>query len=114
MFPEVKPAPDWHKEARCSAHPDPEMWWYEWKTWKDEAELQVLRLTEALTLCDECPVKAQCLAQGLEDENIEHKGIWGGMFMSERVRLLNPKNVRVLRNEGGLVQTVRERYPLKK
>lgn len=113
-FPEVARAPEWHEQARCDGHPDPELWWYDFKQWKDEIELQVLRLKEAMELCDECPVKAQCLAQGLEEENLFHKGVWGGMMMSERVRLLNPKNERVLRNEGHLVKLVRERYPLKK
>lgn len=114
MFPEVQRAPEWHSQARCSGHPDPDLWWYDWKQFKDEVELQVLRIIDALTLCDECPVKAQCLAQGLEDENIKHKGIWGGLMMSERVRLIDPKNVRILRNEGSLVRNVRGRYPITK
>lgn len=113
-YPNVVKPPEWHLEARCSNHPDPDLWWYDWKQFADEVELQVLRITEALTLCDECPVKAECLKQGMEDENIGHKGIWGGMLMSERVQLKNPRNVRILRNEGGLRNLVRERYPIKK
>ncbi len=109
VFPEVLPAPEWHENASCSGHPDPELWWYAFHKHSDENQLQVLRLAEAITICNGCPVKAECLQQGLEPENLEHKGVWGGMMMSERVLLKYPKRTRILNYDGRMRNQVRRK-----
>lgn len=109
MFPEVDTPPDWHTQASCNGHPDPELWWYEFHKHWDENKLQVLRLAEAISICNECPVRAECLQQGLEPANLEHKGVWGGMMMSERVLLKNPKHTRILNYEGRMRSQVRRK-----
>lgn len=82
----------WHAEGNCTGHPDPDLWHYENSAHSDEQQLQVLRSVEAIELCHQCPVKAQCLQQGLEPENIQDWGgwgtIWGGLLTSERYRLV--------------------------
>jgi hypothetical protein len=79
---------DWHDEALCGRHPDPDIWHYENSMFQDEQQLQVLRSIQAIEVCHECPVRAQCLEQGMEDENIVYNGgsgsIWGGLLNSER------------------------------
>ena len=84
----------WHDQGLCSGHPDADIWHYENSIFEDEQKLQVLRSVEAIQICNLCPVKAQCLAQGLEPENMQYTGgagsIWGGLLMSER-HLLSTK-----------------------
>ena len=79
----------WHADAECNNYPDPDLWHYQNSGWDDEQELQALRSVQAIEICSVCPVKAQCLAQGLEDENIYSAtggdgSIWGGLLTSER------------------------------
>jgi hypothetical protein len=51
----------------------------------------VLRTVQAIEVCHTCPVKAECLAQGLESENILSVGgvgsVWGGLLTGERALL---------------------------
>jgi len=81
----------WHVEGLCNGHPDPDLWHYENSTLVDEQRLYVLRSVEAIEICHACPVKAQCLAQGLEKENIISVGgvgsVWGGLLTGERALL---------------------------
>lgn len=81
----------WHEDASCSSHPDPDLWHYENSIYDDEKQLQVLRSVEAIQICQTCPVKLECLAQGMEEENIIWSiggvgTIWGGLLASERAR----------------------------
>ena len=38
----------------------------------------------AVKICGDCPVKSQCLDQGLERENLIIGSIWGGLVFRER------------------------------
>ena len=95
---------DWHKEGLCTGHPDPDLWHYQNTRLPDEQELEVLRSVQAIELCHECPVRAECLAQGMERENLISIGgcgsIWGGLMTSERALLAggNP-NAHTIRDE---------------
>jgi hypothetical protein len=86
----------WHAEGLCNGHPDPDLWHYENSTLVDEQRLYVLRSVEAIEICHDCPVKAQCLQQGLEQENIISVGgvgsIWGGLLTGERALLAGLKH----------------------
>lgn len=94
----------WHKEGLCSGHPDPDLWHYENTRLPDEQQLEVLRSVQAIELCNDCPVKAQCLAQGMEKENLISIGgcgsIWGGFLTSERALMVNGNpNAHTIRDE---------------
>jgi len=78
----------WHEQGLCSGHPTPDIWHYDNSIFHDEQQLQVLNSAEAIQICNICPVKAQCLKQGLEPENMQYTG--GSGTMSER-HILNTK-----------------------
>jgi hypothetical protein len=42
------------------------------------------QVNDAVELCNQCPIKVECLALGMQDENISN-GIWGGKTAGERV-----------------------------
>lgn len=104
----VKHAPAWHEKALCQAHPDPDLWSY--KSWKDSEEqrYQVLRLVEALEYCKDCPVRNECLQQGLEKENLVPGIIWGGLFSLERIKMAKNKSLHSYKNERLLIRKVKK------
>jgi len=88
---------NWHAKGLCSGHPDPDLWHYENTRVPDEQELEVLRSIQAIELCNDCPVRKECLAQGMENENIMAGiggcgSIWGGLMTSERALLAGYKD----------------------
>ena len=40
----------------------------------------------AIDLCGKCPVKEECLEEGMKPENLAY-GIWGGLFAGERIEI---------------------------
>lgn len=89
-------ARDWHAEGACVGHPDPDLWHYDNSVFEDEQQLQVLRSVEAIEVCNTCPVKFDCLQQGLESENLScsiggNGSIWGGRLASERALIAGYK-----------------------
>lgn len=111
---ELKPT-EWHHQALCAGHSDPDLWHYENTRDKDEQRAQVVRSVIAIQICAKCPVKAQCLEQGLEDENLQFAGgcgsIFGGMMMAERYALKykNKSNARRVDPEDRHIRAVRKR-----
>ena len=95
---------NWHTQGLCNGHPDPDLWHYENTRIPDEQQLEVLRSVQAIELCHQCPVQAECLAQGMERENLISIGgcvsIVGGLMTSERALLAggNP-NAHTIRDE---------------
>jgi hypothetical protein len=74
---------EWHARARCtmpSVNPD---WWF-YERSSDERYAGYLSLTEirAKTHCARCPVRMDCMLDGL----YETAGIWGGTLPTERRR----------------------------
>ena len=71
----------------CSTHPNPDMWFPEHPQGRQSMASRK-RLADsvmsAINICQECPVKADCLAEGMKPENIEH-GIWGGVLAGDRI-----------------------------
>ncbi len=79
---------EWHKDALC-ANEASDFWFYEMPVGgmlpahiKKEIEI-------AVKICGDCPVKSQCLEQGLERENLIIGSIWGGLVFRERQYLAN-------------------------
>ena len=95
------PDRSWHARGNCNQHPDPDLWHYDNPRLGDEQQLEVLRSVQAIELCHTCPVRLDCLKQGLDAENLEYTGghgtIWGGLLTVERYIMTtkNPKAVRV-------------------
>lgn len=79
---------DWHEDGLCNGHPDPDLWHYDNSMYDDVQKLEGLRSVQAIELCNDCPVKALCLKQGMEQENVLSVGgvgsIWGGFLTGER------------------------------
>jgi hypothetical protein len=101
--------PEWHKEGLCVGHPDPELWSYHHNYHKDARELQILRLIEAIEICNDCPVRALCLKQGLENENMHTGTVWGGHIYSERLILVNKSTQKSVEVERPLRKRLRAR-----
>lgn len=101
--------PEWHEQAGCSKHPDPELWWYQSSKIKDEVQLQVLRMVEAVEICNDCPVRELCLKQGLEEENLHGGSIWGGLMNHERRLMVGKQSRNSYKAEGHLIKQVRAR-----
>ena len=75
----------------CSTYPNPDLWFPEMPQGRSSRVAygkMVDNVSLAISICNRCPVKTECLAEGMALDNIEH-GIWGGMLASERIRLAN-------------------------
>ena len=108
MYAGVKSVPTWHEQGLCQAHPDPDLWSYKGYHDPVEQRYQVLRLVEALEYCNECPVRQQCLEQGMEKDNLVPGIIWGGLFTLERIKLTGNRKIHSYRNEWILIRQVRK------
>ena len=106
---------DWHIEGLCVGHPDPDLWHYNNSNYKHEQQLEVLRSVEAIEICKACPVKNDCLQQGLEDENLlwsfgGNGSIWGGLLTSERAQMRGYKpTANSIRHEGRHSRDVKQK-----
>lgn len=73
-----------YKSALC-AQTDPELFFPD--TW-----LATTKIQQAKSICRECPVKAECLAEAIREEY--NDGIWGGLTPAERSRLMGAGSIR--------------------
>lgn len=65
---------------------DPEMWWIADEIHGQMNVDELRRVRMALTICNRCPMKLECLELGMKSEHIRW-GIWGGLFAGERLTL---------------------------
>lgn len=65
----------WMEEARCAGNKHIDFF--------EEDDPQVIR--EAVAICNDCPVKAECLRMALQEE-IWH-GVWGGLTPGQRTQV---------------------------
>ena len=82
----------WMTQGLCANYPDPDLWHYESSVFSDERELAEWRTAEAKRICRDCPVKAQCLEEGMKQENMlifdsTEGTVWGGLMLGERLKL---------------------------
>lgn len=94
MFDSVEKLPSWHAQAECQRHYDPDLWWYKYPRPEDADERSetILRVSVALDYCSACPVRKECLAEGLKTDNLHPGSIWGGLLYSERRRMLSKRS----------------------
>jgi len=45
-------------------------------------------MIKAIELCNKCPIRTNCLNEGLKDENLDY-GIWGGLLPGERILMVD-------------------------
>lgn len=79
---------EWHDRATCNYH-DADLWWYEYPDQHDEARKREVayQVKTAIKICNECPVKRECLVEGLKSENMHEGSIWGGLIFTQRRQL---------------------------
>lgn len=104
----------WHLDGLCTGHPDPDLWHYKSTKSLDERRLYEYRMAEAISLCNQCPVQARCLAQGLEDENMtvfqQIEGtIWGGKTLGERLNIRDKRITVKFGQESRLLREVHKK-----
>ena len=71
----------------CATHIDPDMWFPEFTPGPitdRRARAVANQVSDATKLCTVCPIRVECLSEGMKDENISH-GIWGGLTAGERL-----------------------------
>ena len=82
----------WRDDAACRDHPElaPDTW-HPTATSSDDPEARA-----AITVCEACPVTAECLAYALarEDATGTRWGIWGGLTADQRSQLRRAKKPR--------------------
>jgi hypothetical protein len=80
----------------CMTHPNPDLWF------EDSGDLFEKRLGStnpnkkfeerranmliAMELCTKCPIRTNCLSEGMKEENLDY-GIWGGLLPGERIAM---------------------------
>lgn len=74
---DVAPRAGWREYAACVGA-DPELFDYEIN---DRGQDRWNRITMALSFCDSCPVRNQCLAEARQEN---YMGIWGGEYLAPR------------------------------
>jgi hypothetical protein len=90
-------------KGKCSYHPDPDLWFPEYKRPNKpsnaERRLIAKRSLLAISICNKCPIQSECLEEGMKDENIEH-GIWGGTLAGERILMAGVDTNRTMRSDA--------------
>lgn len=82
-------------EALCRQF-DPDMWFLAEESLNLNGE-PLDEITLALKLCNECPLREQCLVAGMDYADIKF-GIWGGLLAGERMQLAGMNKYSAERN----------------
>lgn len=88
----------------CSTHDDPDLWFTEEQETRGRPnranhQRMVERALLAIEICQSCPARAQCLTEGMKEENIEY-GIWGGLLAGERITLARSRRTGTVREQA--------------
>lgn len=91
----------------CTNHPHSDMWFPEELptqrgSGRPSRRKHIQMMENAITamaICSACPVKAQCLEEGMREENIEH-GIWGGLMAGDRIYLSDSRKTGTVREQA--------------
>ena len=83
-------------QGLCTGHENPDLWFSESIDSDGESgyvnensaeyKLRLANVKTAITICNACPVKAECSEVGMKKENLDN-GIWGGTLPGERLVL---------------------------
>jgi len=72
--------------GNCTEH-DPDLWFQEMPIGvASRTKMRELsnNTKMAIQICETCPIKAQCLEEGMKEENLPY-GVWGGLMAGERL-----------------------------
>lgn len=88
----------------CSTHPEPDLWFSEEQPTRGRPnrathQRMVEQAIKAMSICQSCPVIAECLTEGMKDENLEY-GIWGGMMAGDRIVLARSRRTGTVREQA--------------
>ena len=88
----------------CSTHPNPDLWFPEaqenvGRPTRKAHRTMIENALNAIAICQECPIRARCLENGMSEENIEH-GIWGGMLAGDRIILARTRKSGTIRQQA--------------
>lgn len=85
-------------EGLCTTHDNPDLWFedsgdlFEKRIGSKNPNIKFKKRLDnmliAMSICEKCPIKEDCLTLGLQDENLDY-GIWGGKLPGERILLAN-------------------------
>ena len=80
----------------CYNHEDPNLWYPEFPeghvTGK-KMDVVMNRIAQAKAICNACPVKDECLEEGMLPKNLGN-GIWGGKLPGERIELADMRGIK--------------------
>lgn len=80
----------------CYNHEDPDLWYPELprgsKT-PEKIQQMALRINTAIVICEGCPLRQECLQEGIKPINLAY-GIWGGLLPAQRIRLASLSGVK--------------------
>lgn len=88
---------NWRKDAACKDLPTE--WWFDLhpkKQGKTGRPLWTEEMKRAIAICQECPVKDECLDWALQNEDY---GIWGGTTPTQRKKLRAGTGMRLVAPE---------------
>ena len=78
----------------CTTHPNPDLWFedtgdlFEKRSGSTNPnkkfEERRANMLTAMEICTKCPIRTNCLTEGLKEENLDF-GIWGGVLPGERI-----------------------------
>ena len=80
-------------QGSCVGHENPNMWFPEIPKGKSSHKKMMAlgnSVLDAIEICNGCPKKTACLAEGMKKGNLPY-GIWGGMLAGDRVLLSGVK-----------------------
>lgn len=101
----------------CSGSSDPDLWFSDTvdtggkkgrPIGKETKQRMIARTLAALSICAICPVKKECLEEGMKLQNIDY-GVWGGTLSGERLLMSSrsPKSTDTI-NRVNFARQVRE------
>lgn len=88
--------------GKCATHPNPDLWFPEQPQGRPtnaKRKLLADKVMLAISICNRCPIKNECLAEGMKPENLEH-GIWGGVMAGDRILLSGIDTNRTVRSDA--------------
>lgn len=84
-------------QGLCTGSSDPDLWFSDTPdqlpgkrghVGVEKKREMIVRTIAAIAICEACPVKQACLAEGMKPQNIDF-GVWGGTLPGERLALTN-------------------------